>query len=79
MQTVESVSDTRFIATQKLIAGDTHMDLSEVLFHARDDGLTRHADIPPAVVPFDEIDIIGVCLTDELREHRQLQPFPDLS
>ena len=44
MQTVESVSDTRFIATQKLVAGNTHMDLPEVLFHARDDGLTSHAD-----------------------------------
>ena len=62
MQAVETVSDTRFIATQKLVASDTHMDLPEVLFHARDDGLTSHADIPPAIVPFDEVDVIRRCL-----------------
>ena len=94
MQTVESVSDTRFIATQKLVAGDTHMDLPEVLFHARDDGLTSHADIPPAIVPFDEVDVIRRCLRfqvgtgrrvdllfllDTSRESAQGVRYPDLA
>ena len=63
MQTSEAIPDPRFVSTEELPVGDTHMDLPEVSFHARDDGLPRHARHTPCHRSHsDEIDIIGVCL-----------------
>ena len=62
MEAFEPIADTCFIAPDKLILRLPDLDVLEVSCHALDYRLAGHTHIAHSVLPFNDVDVIGVFL-----------------